>query len=361
MATLKCNKYSKSSQMKLTDTVNGIEVEMSFDTLRKLAKYDSLPALDYTIPSLDNLLLKLEAHPRWNDMLEALFLPSTYHGTLFRRNLKIEAKLLLMICIYSVIPRRGDKQEVRFPEVPILYSLLHGSPRFPFQYLVIKNVWICRNKVVDARALLPGEEDEPESDDEPRSGDEDYADEPHGEHMNVDQGGPSRGYSHGGGFFDYTERSYEPNWPYQGTMQEILENQRPPSSVFDTWSGSKRTFFDHQTWMGASMERVLKHSFDRQESWNRTHAYAFDQEMNNRYVDDQNRRMHADWHAGRLVVVDPPPVDYASLPPYDGSVSYPTPPLHHSQWVDPRQDQQHGASQQGGSGSGSGSFAFGEF
>ncbi|MFS7952338.1 hypothetical protein Hanom_Chr07g00605791 [Helianthus anomalus] len=105
MATLKCNKYSKPSEMKLTGTVNGIEVEMSFDMLRKLAKYDSLPERDYTFPSIDDLLLKPEAHPRWNDMLEALFLPGTYHGTLFRRNLKIEAKLFLLICIYNVIPR----------------------------------------------------------------------------------------------------------------------------------------------------------------------------------------------------------------------------------------------------------------
>ncbi|MFS7930675.1 hypothetical protein Hanom_Chr04g00347061 [Helianthus anomalus] len=196
--------------MKLTGTVNGIDVEMSFDILRKLARYDSFPTRDYTIPSLDDLLLKPEAHPRWNDMLEALFLPGTFHGTLYRRNLKIEAKLLLMICIYNVIPRSGDKQEVRFPEVPILYSLLHGSPCFPFRYLVMNNLWICWNKrhkpfdiqrmgvgftydeseryhklklggqmwralKVDARALLPGEEDEPESEDEPSSGDEDYA------------------------------------------------------------------------------------------------------------------------------------------------------------------------------------------
>ncbi|MFS8018993.1 hypothetical protein Hanom_Chr15g01398631 [Helianthus anomalus] len=62
---------------------------------------------------------------------------------------------------------------------------------------------------------------------------------------------------------------------------------------------------------------------------------------------------------GAPVVVDPPLVGYASLPPYDDSISYPTPPLHHSHWLDPRQDQQHGASQQGSSGSGSGSFAFG--
>ncbi|MFS8006946.1 hypothetical protein Hanom_Chr14g01255201 [Helianthus anomalus] len=27
-----------------------------------------------------------------------------------------------------------------------------------------------------------------------------------------------------------------------------------------------------------------------------------------------------------------------TLPPYDGSVTYPTPPLHHSTWIDPRHD-----------------------
>ncbi|KAM0036532.1 hypothetical protein Hdeb2414_s0014g00427521 [Helianthus debilis subsp. tardiflorus] len=153
MATLTCSKYSKPQQMKFTGTVNGIYVEMSFDMLRKLEKYDSLPARDYMIASLDDLLLKPEAHPRWNDMLEALFFPGTYHGTLYRENLKIQAKLLLMICIYNVIPRRGDKQEVRFPEVPILYSLLNGSPCFPFRYLVMNNVWICWNKV--GRNIIP--------------------------------------------------------------------------------------------------------------------------------------------------------------------------------------------------------------
>ncbi|KAJ0938286.1 hypothetical protein HanRHA438_Chr02g0048121 [Helianthus annuus] len=90
------------------------------------------------------------------------------------------------------------------------------------------------------------------------------------------KGVPRRIHVHGGGFFDYAERSYEPNWAYQGTMQKFIENQRPPSFVFDTWSGSEWTFFYHQTWMGSSMERALKHSFDRQESWNRTHAYAFE-------------------------------------------------------------------------------------
>ncbi|KAJ0804149.1 hypothetical protein HanPI659440_Chr02g0034761 [Helianthus annuus] len=301
MATTTCPKYNKPQQMKLIGTVNGIEVEMSFDTLRKLAKFDSLPARDYMFPSLDDLFHKPKAHPRWNDMLEALFLSGTYHGTLYRKSLKIEAKLLLMICIYNVITRRGDKQEVRFPEVPVIYALLHCHPVFhsvgrsiiPYcriitrllkmykaitpedkgamkrhrhfdirrmgsgwtydeseRYYKLKSEgqrW-CALKV-DARALQPSEDDEPESDDEPRSGDDDYADEPNMEHMDVDQGGPRRIHVHGGGFFDYAECSYEPNWAYQGTMQKFIENQCPPSFVLDTWSGSEWTFFYHQTWM----------------------------------------------------------------------------------------------------------------
>ncbi|KAM0070768.1 hypothetical protein Hdeb2414_s0001g00017041 [Helianthus debilis subsp. tardiflorus] len=422
VATLKCNKYDRPSQMKLTGEVNGIPVEMSFDTLKKLGKYDSFPARDYMIPSLDDLLIKPEKHPRWNDMLAVLFFPGTYSGVLYRKNLKIEAKLLLAICILNVIPRRGDKEQVRYLEIPVLYSLLNGSPRFPIRYLIMNHLWICRNKLgrdivpycriitglmkqqmaitwgdrghpkrhqpftlqkmgigwtytqseryhklkpegqrwralkVDARDLLPGGEDEPESDAEPPSGDEDYVDEPHGgANVNVGQGGPGGG--HGGAFYDYMERSYEPNWAYEGTVQEVIENQRPPSPIFESWSGSERTLFDQHTMMSASMERSLKHNFDRQEAWNHTHVYSHELEMNNRYHDDQAMRMHADWHAERLVVVDPQHVDYASLPPYDGSVSYPTPPLHHSQWIDPR--QQEGAPQQGGSSSVA--FAFGEW
>ncbi|KAM0037851.1 hypothetical protein Hdeb2414_s0013g00408101 [Helianthus debilis subsp. tardiflorus] len=395
MATLKCHNFNKPSQMKLIGEVHGVPVEMSFDTLKKLGKYDSLPARDYMVPTLDDLLLKLEKHVRWNDMLAVIFLPGTYSGILYRKNLKIEAKLLLAICLLNVIPRRGDKEQVRYPEVPVLYSLLHGSPRFPIRYLIIHHLWISRNKYgrdivpycriitglmkqqkaitsedrgltkrhqpftldklgigwtytqseryhklkskgqrwralkLGARDLLPGEPDEPESDEGVvPSGDEEYADEPHGGE-NVGQGGYGRGY--GGMFYDYAQQSYESGWAYNGTMQEVIENQRPPASIFDTWSGSERTLSDQNTTNSASIERSLKHSFDRQESWNRTFAYSREVVTNNRYFDDQARRMHADWHAGRPVVEDPQHVDYASLPPYDGSVSYPTPPLHHSQ------------------------------
>ncbi|KAJ0949011.1 hypothetical protein HanRHA438_Chr01g0034051 [Helianthus annuus] len=86
-------------------------------------------------------------------MLAALFLPGTYSGILYRKNLKIEAKLLLTICILNVIPRRGNKEQVRYPEISVLYSLLNGSPRFPIRYLIMNHLWICRNKV--GRSIIP--------------------------------------------------------------------------------------------------------------------------------------------------------------------------------------------------------------
>ncbi|KAJ0556351.1 hypothetical protein HanOQP8_Chr07g0246041 [Helianthus annuus] len=120
--------------------------------------------------------------------------------------------------------------------------------------------------------------------------------------------------------------------------------------------------FDQQTYMGASMERALKQSYDRQEQWNQAHMYAHNEEVNNRYLDDRQRRMHDQWHAGQPVVADPPIVDYSALPPCDGSVTYPTPPLHHSQWVDPHTMGNQQVSQEGDQGSSSsGAFGFGGF
>ncbi|KAM0071235.1 hypothetical protein Hdeb2414_s0001g00022661 [Helianthus debilis subsp. tardiflorus] len=162
--------------------------------------------------------------------------------------------------------------------------------------------------------------------------------------MEVDEGGSSKGGRRRGrptqpifsrGVFDYTRQQIDPNWAHHGTIQEVMGNARPPT--FTDWAEPAQTLFDHQTFVSASMERLMKQNYDRQEQWNRTCAYSFEQEMNNRYLDDRNLCMHDAWHAGQPVVTDPPIVDYSIPPPYEGSVSYPTPPLHHSMWVDPCQ------------------------
>ncbi|XP_076959506.1 uncharacterized protein LOC143635604 [Bidens hawaiensis] len=368
MATLRQVTGNHPSKHKLIGTVNGVQVEMSFDSLRRVAKFDSKPHNQYKFPDLDDLYFAPEKYPMWNTMLDDMFFPGTYAGKLYWRNLKMEAKLMLTISINNVIPRRGDRIEVRYPEVPILYTLLHGSPLISYRFLVTNNVWISRNSVdrkiiphcrlitallkkygairvgdrgsykkfnpfdishlgsswvystseryhklksdrkrwrvlkENTRPLIAGEEDDPESEDE-LSGDEAYHDDPNVTHMNVDQGGPSgdgsqpgmqSGYV--GSAFDYAQRPYDSSWAYQGTMQEVVERQRPPT--FGNWPEYSQTIFDQQTFMGTSMERALKWSYDRQEQWNRTHAYAFEDDMNSRYLDDRQRRMHDVWHAG---------------------------------------------------------------
>ncbi|KAL9999016.1 hypothetical protein Hdeb2414_s0002g00063161 [Helianthus debilis subsp. tardiflorus] len=47
--------------------------------------------------------------------------------------------------MHNVIPRWGDKVEVRFAEVLVLYMILHGSPLVPFWFLVLNNIWIGGN------------------------------------------------------------------------------------------------------------------------------------------------------------------------------------------------------------------------
>ncbi|MFS7935223.1 hypothetical protein Hanom_Chr05g00400931 [Helianthus anomalus] len=72
--------------------------------------------------------------------------------------------------------------------------------------------------------------------------------------------------------------------------------------------------------------------------------------------------MHHAWHAGQSVISDPPIVDYSILPPYDGSVTYPTPTIA-SLWVDLHTSmgtQQAGQEGDQG-GSSSGSIGFREF
>ncbi|MFS8015943.1 hypothetical protein Hanom_Chr15g01362661 [Helianthus anomalus] len=313
-------------------------------------------------------------------MLEALFFPGTWHDTLYRRNMKIEAKLVLVICVHKIIPHRGNKVEVRYPEVPILYTLLHGAPLFPFRFLSKRyhklksegQRW--RALKVDARPLNSGEADGSESANEPQSGDDDYADDPNVEAMEVEEGSSSRGGRRRGGptqpiftrgVFDYTRQQIDPNWAHYGTIQEVVGNARPPT--FTDWAEPTQTFFDDQTFVSASMEQLMKQNYDIQEQWNCTRAYAFKQEMNNRYLDDRNWCIHDAWHAGQPVVADPLIVDYSTIPPYDGSVPYPTPPLHYSMWVDPRQAEgMQASSQQAGEGgdeggSSSGAFGFGEF
>jgi hypothetical protein len=163
-------------------------------------------------------------------------------------------------------------------------------------------------------------------------------------------------YSTGGSQFSFPDHGFEYGWAYQGSVQDVVRATRP--SDYQRWSRDTRTMFDYQVGMAASQERSTKRQHDEDANWHRAHAYAYQQEVNFRYEDDRHRRMHNQWLNGQEIIPDPPIVDYASLPPFDGSVTYPTPPLHHSPWIDPRQESSSSSSQQAPQ---DGAFGFGEF
>ncbi|KAJ0827643.1 hypothetical protein HanRHA438_Chr17g0828181 [Helianthus annuus] len=153
VASLECPPFKAPSKMRLVGRCNGVKVEMSYDSLRRVAKFDDGPANEYICPSLKDLYHEPNQHPQWQNMLDYLFLPGTTHGKLYRRNLRMAANLLLTLCMYNVVPRRGDKMEVRHQEVPILYMLMHGSPKVPYRFLVLNNIWLSKNS--GERKIIP--------------------------------------------------------------------------------------------------------------------------------------------------------------------------------------------------------------
>ncbi|MFS7987318.1 hypothetical protein Hanom_Chr11g01021081 [Helianthus anomalus] len=82
---------------------------------------------------------------------------------------------------------------------------------------------------LDARALRPGEADEPETSDEEVSGDDDYREDTFT--VDVEMGGPGpsgvRGVGVHSGYvdsaFDYAQQPYDPYWAHAGNMGQVIE------------------------------------------------------------------------------------------------------------------------------------------
>ncbi|KAK9052264.1 hypothetical protein SSX86_028892 [Deinandra increscens subsp. villosa] len=430
VATLKLYQGSSPSKVRLEGYVNDVKVTMSFDTLNEIAKFDSKGSKRYVYPDLNDIYIHPERHSTWSMMLDELFVPGADRAHLHRDELKLKPKMLHLIMQHNVIPRRGDKTEVRFPEVPILYALFHGKPLVSFRYLVIYNIWLSRDSI--DRKIIPHcrlitallkkagvitsesvakpkrftpfnvkslggewvyldgdthhvlrtvrgnrkwsvlkESNQDDSGDEEviEEGDTIYAEAMEEDEENEDQSAPNVGVSAAAAratsssrvprpssALEYDMMRFGSEYAFDEDMRETIRNARPDHYGF--WPELARVSYDHTTQVGARQERAIKQLQDRQETWNRSHAYAFQQEINHRYEDDRQRRMHDQWHAGQEVVPDPPMIDYTTLPPYDGSISYPIPPMHHSVWIDPRQSQAQTQQQEGGE---AGAFGFGEF
>ncbi|KAJ0925019.1 hypothetical protein HanRHA438_Chr04g0154891 [Helianthus annuus] len=138
-------------------------------------------------------------------------------------------------------------------------------------------------------------------------------------------------------------------------LDQLVQQARP--SDYGEWPAYYQAIFDQNTRGFAQLRWDAQRNYSRQELWNRIHEYTHQREINHRAEDDRQRRLHTAWRTGQPVVENPPHIDYTSVPPYDGSVDYPVPPVHHSEWVDPHQERAQNQEE----GRVVGAFGFGEF
>ncbi|KAD5318381.1 hypothetical protein E3N88_18327 [Mikania micrantha] len=285
---------------------------MSRENLSHVARFDSKPSNQYVYPSVEDLQTKPALHPTWSTMLQTIFEPGK-ETTMRRNNLKIQAKLLLVIIHTNVVPHRGDKT---MHHTPLRLNTLNTQAwecKLSERYHRLKDMATQRLWDVlklNARPLQPGEHDT----------------------------------------FDGEAVVVEVNMTTEEDDGD--GDDQPIASMI----GRRRAAFDQGTRSGELRRREAQRLYETNEQWNQLHAYNFQREINHRFEDAQMQRMHDQWHAGEPVVRHPLVIDYTSLDPYDGSVRYPQLQVHHSEWLDPYQNQQQ---QQGTKGSSS-SFSFGD-
>ncbi|KAF5782779.1 hypothetical protein HanRHA438_Chr11g0512851 [Helianthus annuus] len=253
MATLTCPPFNTPSKMKLIGTVNGVTVEMSYDSLRRIAKFDIKPFNQYIFPRLEDLYFNPQNHPN-GKMCSTTSLFQVNH------------------CVVEVIWAIGAEDKGSYKRFKP-FDIKHLGPRWEYKeserYHKLKSDgrrW--RALKADARPLRAGEADEPETSDEEVSSDDDYREDTFTVDVEMGGAGPSGGV-HGvgtqsgyiGSAFDYAQQPYDPYWAHTGNMEQVIEQRRPPT--FADCSEPNQMLFDQQTYIGASMERALKQSYDR--------------------------------------------------------------------------------------------------
>ncbi|MFS7903442.1 hypothetical protein Hanom_Chr01g00024091 [Helianthus anomalus] len=105
MATLECPPFKAPSKMKLIGWCNGVKVEMSYDSLCRITRFDSKSSNEYIYPSLKDLYHEPDKHPQWQHMLDYLF-PGT-HGKLFRKKLENGSEVIVGVVYTQRHPVAG--------------------------------------------------------------------------------------------------------------------------------------------------------------------------------------------------------------------------------------------------------------
>ncbi|KAD5962062.1 hypothetical protein E3N88_13535 [Mikania micrantha] len=74
--------------------------------------------------------------------------------------------------------------------------------------------------------------------------------------------------------------------------------RRARSIAWQEWPLHARVAFDQGTRNGELRRREAQRLYERNEQWNRLHAYNFEREINHQFDDAQMQHVHDEWHAG---------------------------------------------------------------
>jgi hypothetical protein len=344
--------------MRLVGTVDNNDYELSFETMRQVANFDSLPDHQYEYPAN---ILSGEETENWNDMLAELFIVN-YNFHMARSELKPLVLLLTQIMGKNVIPRLSDMSVVRHYDIRVLYALVTGQQVLSFRHLVMLNVWESREsytrKAIPHCRLLstllrmngavePGELGVIKKHTQLRFSSLnrqswEYVEEDR-YHVLIEQGSKARLRFRKWGLDPSPEREEMPEQevnqeiPPQPRTQEVpleefVRDARPPD--FMRWPYHAQVTWDRNIREAEEQRRLLRRMEEQQRLYARAHAFMYQTEVNDRYLDNEQRRHYEDYYAGRDYAPHPAPVPWETLPRYDGGPRrYPAPETHPSRWL----------------------------
>ncbi|XP_035837089.1 uncharacterized protein LOC118485000 [Helianthus annuus] len=153
LSTLKLvNKNESPSQWKLVGKTSRGNMTMSFETMNRIAGFDSLGVQAYDYPSIENFL---DNHLNINDteQLIDIILPTHPGGDMKRKHMSLEGKILQGISVENILARFGDRGGVRVSDCRVVHALLYGTPTLSWRHIVMMNTWATRES--SQRRFIP--------------------------------------------------------------------------------------------------------------------------------------------------------------------------------------------------------------
>ncbi|KAJ0675915.1 hypothetical protein HanRHA438_Chr12g0565361 [Helianthus annuus] len=134
------------------ETSKGLMV-MSFQTMNRIANFDSLSEGSYTYYEMRHFWESGVVQTDLSDLVNAI-LPNYTEGEPYSRaHLSVEGKILQNISLENIMVRFGDRGKLRVWDLRVLHALLYGEPKLSWRHIVMMNIWDTRNQY--KRKMIP--------------------------------------------------------------------------------------------------------------------------------------------------------------------------------------------------------------